>query len=221
MNSGTVKRFLSGLTATEYGGVKTLEISFSGLFDDIATLQNSTCKIGATTLPDVIDVTTEAAESVDGYICEGSTLRLGEGGTAELVTRWRSRNERETAEECAAGLLSRTISVRRIERQETIEHYAARSGGGEDGTAEQGESFSEIYFNLWRQEADPVVRAACRPQSNLSHLRRDSKFVFIISCKSCLKKLRLHSSASLRLCGKFPFSRQLSLWLRQWRPASE
>ena len=164
MNNGSEKKFLSGLTATEYGGVKTLEISFSGLFDDIATLQNSTCKIGATTLPDVIDVTTEATESIDGYICEGSTLRLGEGGTAELVTRWRLRNERETAEECAAGLLSRTISVRRIERQETIEHYAARSGGGEEDGATGSEGtgtngFSETFFNLWRQEADPVARA--------------------------------------------------------------
>ncbi len=161
-NTGQKDKVVSGITVSESGGAKALEISFTGLFSELTDFQNDSCCIGTTVLPENVTATGDLVEN--GWICEGSVLRLQQGGLAELVTRWRLRNERETAEECAAGLLSRTISVRRIERQETIEHYAARSGGGEEDGATGSEGtgtngFSETFFNLWRQEADPVARA--------------------------------------------------------------
>lgn len=156
-NSENKKPFLSGGTASESGGVKTLEVSFSGVFNDFAELQNTSCKIGSIELP--AEVSSISDYEASTWICEGSTLRLGSGGIAELMSKWRSRNERETDADCANGLLSRTISVRRIERQETLEHYAARIRESEDGTAESQEGFKEAYFNLWRQEVDPIVRS--------------------------------------------------------------
>ncbi len=157
--AGNKKPFLSGVTASESGGVKTLEVTFSGVFNDLAELQNESCKIGSIELPGEVSSISDSEGSI-AWICEGSTLRLGTGGIAELLSKWRSRNDRETDEDCANGLLSRTISVRRIERQETLEHYAARIRGSEDEAADSKEGFKEAYFNLWRQEMDPAVRSA-------------------------------------------------------------
>ena len=76
-----------------------------------------------------------------------------EGGVATLRATYRFRNARETDEDVADGLHRRTVSGRWVERQETIEHWAARAATGEN-------PFNGTLFALWLQEADPAAKAA-------------------------------------------------------------
>lgn len=78
-----------------------------------------------------------------------------EADTATLRAVYRKRNARETDEDVAAGLHRRTISARWVERQEVIEHWAARRATDED-------PFNGALFALWLQEADPAAKVALK-----------------------------------------------------------
>lgn len=76
-----------------------------------------------------------------------------EGGVATLRATYRFRNARETDGDVADGLHRRTVSGRWVERQETIEHWAARAATDEN-------PFNGTLFALWLQEADPAAKVA-------------------------------------------------------------
>lgn len=90
----------------------------------------------------------------DKIVLADLTVRGDNGAMATLTAVYRRRNERETDADVALGLRSRTISARWIERQEMIEHYAARLARS------RGFSFDAELFALWLDEPDPVLKKA-------------------------------------------------------------
>lgn len=76
-----------------------------------------------------------------------------EGDAATLRAVYRRRNARETDGDVADGLHRRNVSARWVERQEVIEHWAARRATAEN-------PFNGTLFALWLQEADPAAKVA-------------------------------------------------------------
>lgn len=87
-------------------------------------------------------------------ILENTDLQGEEGASATLRAEYRRRNKRETDEDVAAGLQSRDIGARWIERQEVLEHYLSRKAAADAA----GSQFNGTLFALWLQEADPEAK---------------------------------------------------------------
>lgn len=101
---------------------------------------------GATSLPAAV---TGLAVTGD-IICESAELQVEPGAMASLTLVYRERNARERTTDCEAGLLSRVISSRWVERQEMLEHFMARKSSDFDATA----------FAAWLNEPDAAVKAS-------------------------------------------------------------
>ena len=86
-------------------------------------------------------------------ILDEAELSGEEGAAATLRLVYRRRTRLEPDEDVAKGLHSRRIAVRWVERQEMIEHWAARK-------ATSGDPFNGPLFALWLQEADPAAKIA-------------------------------------------------------------
>lgn len=89
-------------------------------------------------------------------ILENTDLQGEEGASATLRAEYRRRNKRETDEDVAAGLQSRDIGARWIERQEVLEHYLSRKAAADAA----GSQFNGTLFALWLQEANPEAKLA-------------------------------------------------------------
>ncbi|MBR1835974.1 MAG: hypothetical protein IJ783_01675 [Kiritimatiellae bacterium] len=104
---------------------------------------------GSIVFPTGISLATERK-----VICESAEVEGDGADTAVLTLVYRARNERETDSDVEAGLQSRVVAMRWVERQETIEHWASRRQPQEG----EGE-FNANLFQLWISESDPVLRA--------------------------------------------------------------
>ena len=131
-----------------------LHLEWHGSADKLLALQQSDPALqpGAIALPSACGISSAGSEKI---ILESTDLSGEDGGTATLVAEYRKRNKRETDEDVAAGLQSRRIGSRWIERQEMIEHFLARRRTvGDEGI------FNGPLFALWLQEADPAAKIA-------------------------------------------------------------
>lgn len=90
----------------------------------------------------------------DKIVLADLTVRGDNGSMATLTAVYRRRNDRETDADVALGLRSRTVSARWVERQEMIEHYAARLARS------RGFEFDAELFALWLDEPDPALKKA-------------------------------------------------------------
>jgi len=125
------------LRESRRGASEVLTLEIAGARGPMMDLWNSDAfKPGAITLPGGLPVSLASGAKV---ILESADLS-GEVG----------------AQDCAAGLLSRTISSRWVERQEMIEHFAARKAKWMHTT------FNARLFSLWVDEPDPATKAAYR-----------------------------------------------------------
>lgn len=131
-----------------------LRLEWHGSADKLLELQQSdpALKPGSIALPSSCGISAAGSEKI---ILESTDLSGEEGATATLVAEYRKRNKRETDEDVAAGLQSRNIGARWIERQELLEHFLARrQSKGDEGT------FNGALFALWLQEANPAAKLA-------------------------------------------------------------
>lgn len=114
-------------------------------------LGDETLQPGSTSFP------ASSGLSAGGWwvILENTDLQGEDGASATLRAEYRRRNKRETAEDVAAGLQSRDIGARWIERQEVLEHYLSRKAAADAA----GSQFNGPLFALWLQEADPAAKA--------------------------------------------------------------
>lgn len=120
---------------------------------------------GSITLPAGIPLTTSR-----DIICDSCEVEGDVGGYANLNLVYRLRNIRETNEDVLAGLHRRDISARWVERQETIEHWAARkispdvsmpaSGSGGESDHKSEHKFDGALFQAWISEPDAEARLA-------------------------------------------------------------
>ncbi len=133
-----------------------IRLEWHGSADKLLELQQSDPALqpGSIALPSSCGISSAGSEKI---ILESTDLSGEEGATATLVAEYRKRNKRETDEDVAAGLQSRDIGARWIERQELLEHFLARrQTKGDEGT------FNGALFALWLQEADPSAKIAFR-----------------------------------------------------------
>lgn len=125
-------------------------LEWAGDYATLATFQSgASCTPGAIALP-------QSLALVDANIkikLVDSVLRLEEGGSGVLRNVYQQRTDRETDADMAAGLISRTASCQWIERQEQIEHFAARI------TDETKGVFNPTLLELWRNEDAADVKA--------------------------------------------------------------
>lgn len=131
-----------------------LRLEWHGSADKLLELQQSDPALqpGSIALPSSCGISSAGSEKI---ILESTDLSGEEGATATLVAEYRKRNKRETDEDVAAGLQSRDIGARWIERQELLEHFLARRKTSGDEVA-----FNGALFALWLQEADPSAKIA-------------------------------------------------------------
>lgn len=128
-----------------------LRLEWHGSADKLLELQQSDPALqpGSIALPSSCGISSAGSEKI---ILESTDLSGEEGATATLVAEYRKRNKRETDEDVAAGLQSRDIGARWIERQELLEHFISRMSSSGRGT------FNGSLFALWLQEADPDAK---------------------------------------------------------------
>lgn len=132
----------------DIGGTRVILV-YEGDWNALATYQASTaCVPGYTSLPAGVT----AADGLDIKLIS-SELDGDVGFTGRLVNTYVERNARETTTDMAAGLVSRQIGIRWIERQEAIEMYAARMTDTELGV------FNSTLLEMWRNEEAADVKA--------------------------------------------------------------
>ena len=136
-----------GLRVTNGPSGQRLLLTWAGATDALLALMHS-----AELQPGAIALPSNCGASVTSkIILDEVELEDEEGAVSRLVASYRPRNARETDEDVAAGLHRRTVSARWVERQEMIEHWAARKATTED-------PFNAALFTLWLQEADPAAK---------------------------------------------------------------
>lgn len=127
-----------------------ITLEWAGDYATLASFQaGASCTPGAIALP-------QSLALVDANVkikLVDSTLRLEEGGAGTLRNTYAERTVRETDADMALGLISRTASCQWIERQEQIEHFAARL---EDNSLGQ---FNPTLLELWRNEEAADLKA--------------------------------------------------------------
>lgn len=106
-------------------------------------------RVGETELPRDVSLATTGKVILDDVSIEGE-----DGGMAVETLTYRFRTIREPDSDVADGLQRRVIGSRWIERQEVIEHWAARQK--ENGHGE----FKPALFQAWLAEQDPATRLA-------------------------------------------------------------
>ncbi len=106
-------------------------------------------RVGETELPSGVSLSTNGKIILDDVNIEGE-----DGGMATETLTYRFRNIREPDSDVADGLQKRVIGTRWIERQEVIEHWAARQKEGGHG------KFKAALFQAWLAEQDPATRLA-------------------------------------------------------------
>lgn len=127
-----------------------LALEWEGDYGSLASFQAGPwCEPGCPGLPGGLSML-DAGEAIK---LESSTLRLEEGYTGVLRNTYVKRTERETDADMVAGLVSRTSSMQWVERQEQIEHFAARIPDGEMGR------FNPTLLEMWRAEECADVKA--------------------------------------------------------------
>lgn len=142
------------LRESRRGASQVLMLEVSGARSAIMDLWNGdSFKPGAIALPNGLPVSLASGAKI---ILESADLSGEVGAQLSISATYRNRNERETDADCLAGLLSRTVSARWVERQEMIEHFAARKAKWMHTT------FNARLFSLWVDEADPATKAAFR-----------------------------------------------------------
>lgn len=142
------------LRESRRGASEVLTLEIAGARSAVMDLWNGDAfKPGAITLPGGLPVSLASGAKV---ILESADLSGEVGAQLSISATYRARNARETDADCAAGLLSRTISSRWVERQEMIEHFAARKAKWMHTT------FNARLFSLWVDEPDPATKAAYR-----------------------------------------------------------
>ena len=145
-------RFSSG------DGGERLVVQLRGAVEEIV---ENTKGPGSVSLPAGIPLTTSK-----DIICDTCDVEGEEGGYATLTLAYRLRNARETTADVLAGLHRRDVSARWVERQETIEHWAAREispAAAEGASGSEGESaagFDGALFQAWLSEPDAAARLA-------------------------------------------------------------
>lgn len=132
-------------------GGKRLVLEWSGADTALAELaEGESLQRGSTSLPNGAGVSWSPEH---GIILDSVDLGGDTAATATLRAEYRQRNARETDEDVAKGLQSRDIGARWVERQETIEHWAARQKNPKlDGP------FNAALFAAWLSESDPGLR---------------------------------------------------------------
>ena len=136
-----------GLRVTNGASGQRLLLTWAGATDVLLELMNT-----AELQPGAIALPSNFGASVSSkIILDEVELEDEEGAVSRLIAAYRPRNARETDEDVAAGLHRRTVSARWVERQEMIEHWAARKATAAD-------PFNAALFTLWLQEADPAAK---------------------------------------------------------------
>ncbi len=108
-------------------------------------------QMGSTELPESSGL---SVASDNGIILEERELSGDDGAAACFRAVFRARNERETDQDVAAGLQSRSVGAQWVERQELLEHFMARLPERDGG------AFNPGLFQAWLSESDPGVRIA-------------------------------------------------------------
>lgn len=127
-----------------------ITLEWEGKWDVLATFQaTASCKAGAITLPQSL---TLADASIKIKLLE-SELIGDVGYTGRLRNTYVQRNDREIDADMTAGLVSRTIGMQWVERQEQIELYAARLTDASLGV------FNPVLLEMWRLEECADVKA--------------------------------------------------------------
>ena len=142
------------LRESRRGASEVLTLEIAGARGPMMDLWNSDALVpGAIALPTGLPVSLASGKKI---ILESADLTGEVGAQLSISAVYRKRNERETDADCLAGLLSRTVSCRWVERQEMIEHFAARKAKWMHTT------FNAKLFALWIDEPDPATKAAYR-----------------------------------------------------------
>lgn len=142
------------LRESRRGASEVLTLEIAGARGAIMDLWNGdSFKPGAIALPSGLPVSLASGSKI---ILESADLAGEAGAQLSISAVYRKRNERETDADCLAGLLSRTVSCRWVERQEMIEHFAARKAKW------MHQTFNARLFALWVDEPDPATKAAFR-----------------------------------------------------------
>ena len=132
-------------------GTRSLVLSVSGPREKVVALAASAAyDIGAMSLPP--EAGSIALRGGVKIILDDVSVSGAPGAVATLRATFRQRTVRETDADVEKGLQSRTISCQWIERQEFIEHWAARK-------ASAARPFNASLFAAWMQEADPAAKA--------------------------------------------------------------
>ncbi len=132
-------------------GARSLVLSVSGPREKVVALAASAAyDIGATILPP--EAGSIALRGGVKIILDDVSVSGAPGAVATLRATFRQRTVRETDADVEKGLQSRTISCQWIERQEFIEHWAARKASAD-------KPFNASLFAAWMQEADPAAKA--------------------------------------------------------------
>lgn len=126
-------------------GGKRVTVTLRGATSDIVDEMH---EVGETSFPASLALNVQGRVILDDVQVEGE-----DGEFATQVLTYRFRNARETDGDVSDGLQRRDIAVRWVERQELIEHWAARHKEG----AALG-AFQPSLFQAWLAEPDAATR---------------------------------------------------------------
>lgn len=149
--SGTAGLLQPAVTSSRTPNGLQIVLEWKGDYAVLAQFQaGDWCTPGCPGLPDGLAMVDPAVP----VKLETSVLALEEGYEGVLRNTYVMRTSKEPEAELQAGLVARTSSMQWVERQEQLEHFAARKTDADLG------AFNPVLVEMWRAEEVAAIKQA-------------------------------------------------------------